>query len=243
MASIRSTPLQLAASLGSESARAALSAEERQELDDAFAVLLSRSNLLYADDRFDLGPPRLWPYTLEAAMRMALAVYREFLPDWMACFREQRRQIPDNVPELLAGQIVTILTHWIVQPSAFSWDEWHELYSFIAYTVLLDGYLTMDFPETPRLVATYCYGLPHEIDIQNCQPSAGPMLQDYNPQGIHGGGMPDAIGVFLNDGFEESRLRRAIQAEVIPWCLGEFDPLKLDTRSLAEARSHLNQNR
>lgn len=81
------TPIRLAASLGRPTARAQIPPEELGDLDDAFAVLMSCSDVSWADDNAAFSPARLWPYTLETALRMALAAYREFLHDWTACLR------------------------------------------------------------------------------------------------------------------------------------------------------------
>ncbi len=220
------TPLRLAASLGSDIAWEQLPANQRKNLDDAFEVLMSCSDVATADDTHDFGPPRFWPYTLEAALRMAIAAYRAFLPDWKTCFRKQRNRIPANVPEDFAFRLVDTIVNWIVHPESFSWDEHDELYRSIKDDVCLDGYLTNDYPDTPNVVAAYCYGSLYLIDIENSQFGTGPMLHEYNPKGIYAAGTNDAIGVLLLNGMDESRIRRAIQLEVIPWCLGESEPLK-----------------
>lgn len=220
------TPLRLAASLGSETARDQLPRKELEDLDDAFAVLMSCSDVAGADGNADFGPPRLWPYTLEAALRMALAAYREFLPDWAACFEQERDIIPENVPEEFARQLVNRVTSWVTQPDSFSWDRWHELYSVIKDDICLDGYLTNKYPRTPSVIAAFCYGSLYLIDIENCQPDAGPTLQEYNPNGIYAARTNDAIGNLLSVGLDETRIRHAIQREVIPWCLGETDRLE-----------------
>src|SRR6187399_683636 len=92
------TPVRLAASLGSARAAELLPPNERDSLDDAFDVLLSCSDTIGDDARFNFGPPRFWPYTLESAMRMAVAAFRAFQSDWDTAFSQQRASIPDNVP-------------------------------------------------------------------------------------------------------------------------------------------------
>lgn len=219
------TPLRLAASLGSPVARDLLPAEERATLDDAFAVLMSCSDIVLDDDRFDFGPPRYWPYPLEAAIRMALSAYRAFLPDWDAAFLERRAQIPGNVPEDHVRRVLETVGGWVLDPPSFRWDDHEGLYGYIKDNVCLDGYLNINYPSIPRVVGTMCIGSLYLIDIENCQPDAGPIARAFDPTGIYSARMNDAIGQLLDDGLDEARIRRAICDEVIPWCLGESEPL------------------
>ena len=91
---------------------------------------------------------------------------------------------------------------------------------------MFDGYLTNEYPHTPNVITAYCYGSLYLIDTENFQPDAGPTLQGYNPNGIYSARANDAIGNLLSVGLDETRIRHAIQREVIPWCLGETDPLE-----------------
>lgn len=219
--------VRLAACLGDDAARAALESEARQELDDAFAVLMSCSDVAYGRAEFDFGVPRLWPYTLEAAMRMALAVFRDFLPEWHGCFQSGRADIPSNVPSDFAPRVIAEVTKWVVEPSSFSWDEHATLYGWIADDVCLDGYLANDFPKVPRVVSAYCYGACYLIDIENCQPEAGVISHTYDPQGNFAARTADAIACFLIEGVGEGRVREAIRRELVPWCLGRADCLRV----------------
>ena len=221
------TPLRLAASLGSRVARDLLPADERETLDDAFAVLMSCSDIVCDDSRFSFGPPRFWPYTLEAAIRMALAAYRAYIPDWDTTFVEQRAHIPGNVPEDFLRRVLETVAGWVLDPSSFKWSDHERLYCHIKDDVCLDGYLGLGghYPETPQIVVTMCIGSLYLIDIENCQPDVAPISEVFNPSGIYSARMADAIGQLLRDGFDEARIRRAIQDEVVPWCLGESDPL------------------
>lgn len=216
------SPMRLAASLGDERARAMFPHPERNTLDDAFAILMSCNDVIDGD----YGPPTFWPYTLEAAMRMAIAVFRGFLPEWQSCFELDRTRIPTHIPEDFANRVIAAVTKWIVTPETFSWSDHSELYAWTADDVCLNGYLGNDFPQMPSMVRAYCYGACSLIDIENGQPNAGPLSHEYNPQGVFGARMADAIGVFLLEGAPETRVRGAIKRELIPWCLGDFDPLR-----------------
>jgi hypothetical protein len=228
------TPLRLAASLGSKGAQEALSPTERETLDEAFAVLMSCSDILIDDDRFDFGPPRFWPYTLEAAMRMAVASFRAFITDWDAAFSKEPENIPDNVPADFPRVVLGTVGTWLTDPSSYDRTDIDALYEFIKDDVCVDGYLTNDFPKTPPIIGTFCIGSLYLIDVENCQPDVGLMIDELNPSGIYCARMPDAIGQWLYAGFSESRIRESIRDDVIPWCLGDADPLAKATEQIGE---------
>lgn len=219
------TPVRLAASLGSVRAVELLPPNERDSLDDAFAVLMSCSDTIVDDVRFNFGPPRFWPYTLESAMRMAVAAFRAFERNWDAAFSQQRASIPGNVPADFLQRILGTVGKWLVDPTSYDEINHNDLYAFVKNDVCLDGYLMNRFPETPPLIGTLCIASLYLIDVENCQPDAGPMLNEFNLSGIYSARMPDAIGELLRRGLDESRIRRSIQTEVVPWCLGDSDPL------------------
>ena len=218
------TPVRLAASLGSTVAREMLD-DEPHGLDDAFALLLSCSDIVWGDPHFDFGPPRFWPYTLESALRMAVGAYRAYLPDWDAAFAKDRANIPRSVPHDFVRQVLRTVARWTRDPESFAWNEHENLYYFIKDDVCLDGYLANRYPDLPQVVRALCYGSLYLIDIENCQPDAGPIVHEFNPAGIYSARTGDAIGQLLYDGLDESRIRHAIQSDVVPWCLGETDPL------------------
>jgi hypothetical protein len=199
--------------------------DERETLDDAFAVLLSCSDIVYGDARFNFGPPRFWPYTLESALRMAIGAYRAYLSDWDAAFANNDGQIPANVPRDFVRQVLRTVARWTRDPLSFTWNEHEILYDFIKDDVCLDGYLANRCPDLPVVVHALCYGSLYLIDIENCQPDVGPVI-GFNPAGIHSARTNDAIGQLLYDGLDESRIRQAMQSDVVPWCLGEADPLQ-----------------
>ena len=132
------TPLRLAASLGSDVARNALAPAERETLDDAFSVLMSCSDAVIYDSRFDFGPPLFWPYSLESAMRMAVAAFRTYLDDWDSEFAEKRELIPDNVPNDFLGHILGTVGRWLVDPASYKETNHEDLYTFIKDNVCLD---------------------------------------------------------------------------------------------------------
>jgi hypothetical protein len=219
------TRLRLAASLGDPGALDSLPAKERDPSDDAFNILMSCSDLVDGGPEFDYGPPRFWPYSLEAAMRMAIAVYRDWLPDWRQHFERGSTDLPPHIPAEFAPQVVSMVTRWIIEPGSFSWGDHERAYLRIVDDICLDGQLANAFPQMPALIRAYCYGSGYLIDVENCQPEAAPMSHEYNPEGLYAAGMNDAIGWFLIEGFDENRIRRAVKREVLPWCLGRYDPL------------------
>ena len=230
------TPLRLAASLGSEVARESMSREQRETLDDAFAVLMTCSDTLGGDKRFDYGPPCYWPYTLEAAMRIAVASFRAFVVDWDNAFRHERESIPENVPDDYPRVILGTVGRWIVDPASYEHTNTSELYQYIKDDVCLDGYLKIDFPNTPSVVATFCFGSLYLIDVAKCYSDIGPTNLGYYPSGIYSARMPDAIGQWLVDDFDEVRIRQAVREEVVPWCLGHRDPLAIATSEIDESQ-------
>jgi hypothetical protein len=156
---------------------------------------------------------------------MAIAVYRDFLSDWQQHFDCRPTDIPRHIPVEFAPQVVSMVTRWIIEPRSFSWSECDEAYLQIKDDICLDGQLVNEFPQTPALIRAYCYGSLYLIDVENCQPEAAPMAHEYNPEGIYAARMNDAIGWLLIEGLDETRIRHAVKREVLPWCLGRYDPL------------------
>ncbi|QDU30695.1 hypothetical protein ETAA8_58430 [Anatilimnocola aggregata] len=157
--------LKLAASLGSTVAIARLSNSDRQSLDDGIRLFMSTADFL--PNGFEYGPATLWPYTHEAALRMGLAAFREFLPDWRAAFQEHGDMIPDNVAPEFPSKVLQAIEGWLREPQSFDWDQHGELYCLIKDETCLDGYLPNDFPGVPKIVSAWCLGSLKLIDASN----------------------------------------------------------------------------
>lgn len=219
------TRIRLAASLGDSAALNLLSPLEREGIDDAFSILMSCSDSLCDHELFDFGKPTYWPYDLEAAMRIALAVFREFLADWRWHLANDPDKIPSVVTSDFAPIVISKATDWVVEPSTFDTNEADELYDWIKNDVCLDGYLANQHPEIPPVVNAFCYGALHLIEIENCQDNGEPMFSGYHPTGRFSAETPDAISCFVLEGCDIDRMRTAACREVGKWCLGERDPL------------------
>jgi hypothetical protein len=213
------TPLMLAASLGSDEAMAKLSPSAPSQLDNAFEILLSCCDIESVREKF--APPRLWPYTLEAAMRMAVAVYREFLPDWHMCFQKTAADIPQHIPESFAPELCSLVSRWVSRPSRFSWVDAAEKYDWIKQDICLDGYLEIKYPRTPKVVSCYCLSALHLVSVE---PESGPAVPEYDPLGRYTAGTSWVVGWFVMDGVSVQRMRDAINRELIPWSLAKGDP-------------------
>jgi hypothetical protein len=221
--------LHLAASLGSEVARARLQDTDSLPLDNAFEQLMSCSEFL--PDGFNYAPPRIWPYSHEAALRMGVAAFREFIPDWQAAFREQGGKIPNNVSPDFPQTILRTIEGWLAEPQKFHWDDHGELYCYIKDDTCLDGYLTNDFPEVPKLVSAWCLGSFMLIDPSNWEDpfdrkrvfgaGTGVGYDEFNPARVFSANVPDGIAYLLAATDDDTRIRNAIERELIPWCLAK----------------------
>jgi len=212
---------RLAASLGDSTARRAFNDDQ---LEDGLFLLLSCSDVADNIETLDFGHPTFWPYTLEASIRMALAVYVEFLPDWDACFFGG--DVPECVPQNFASRVYELVRGWVINPTSFSWDVHAEHYDWIKNDVCLDGYLSNDHPSTPPIVQAYCYSALYLIDIENCQDNGEPMVRDLVLDGRFAARTDDTIAWFLDNCADLDRIRDSLWKYVCPWCLGKRDPLR-----------------
>ena len=220
-ASFSPTLERLAVSLGDSSAIATYADDQ---IEDGLFLLLSCNDVADNIDSLDFGHPTYWPYTLESAIRMALAVYAEFLPDWDACF--DAGDVPDCVPQNFASRIYDLVRGWVVAPTSFSWDVHAEHYDWIKDDVCLDGYLSNRHPKTPPIVQAFCYSALYLIDIENCQDNGEPQVRDLVLDGRYSARNDDVIAWFLDNDADIDRIRSAMLKFVCPWCLGKPDPLR-----------------
>jgi len=216
--------LYLAASLGSEAALVQLPQSEQQTMDDGFRLFMSTADFL--PDGFDYSPANIWPHTHEAALKMGLAAFQEYLPDWQAAFRTSRNLIPSNVDPGLPTTVINAVEGWLANPESFDCNRYGEIYEYLKVDICLNGYLTNDHPRIPKVISEWCMGAfmlidssnwRSVLDVRSHQVLDGP--DAFEPQGITSANVPDGVRCLLGIELDDSRIRLAIQRKVIPWCL------------------------